>query len=127
MLQKCALQTAVPIEVSARLAQHTVDEAKRYAANSSYEMSDITAAPLKLVRTQAAHTCSTSQRTCVCVYLLLSCKQAACRSSNLLSDGCVRRQALSGPLPRTRCQCRCLLAAESTACRLGAECRMLFV
>lgn len=62
--QKCALQTAVPIEVSARLAQHTVEEAKRYAANSSYEMSDMTAGPLKLVRTP-----STSQRTCVCVYL----------------------------------------------------------
>lgn len=45
MLQKCGLQTAVPIKVSARLAQHTVEEAKRYAANSSYEMSDMTAAP----------------------------------------------------------------------------------
>jgi hypothetical protein len=50
-MQKCALQAAVPIEASARLAQHTPEEAKRYASNSSYEMSDVTAAPLTLVQT----------------------------------------------------------------------------
>lgn len=66
LLQKCALQTAVPIEVSARLAQHTVDEAKRYATNSTFEMADITAAPLKLVRT-LLHPLAAGSRTCCCL------------------------------------------------------------
>lgn len=39
----------MPIEASARLAQHSVEEAKRYSTNCMYELSDITAAPLKLV------------------------------------------------------------------------------
>jgi hypothetical protein len=50
-LQKCALQAGVPIEASVRLAHHTVDEAKRNATNSTYELSNITAAALKLVST----------------------------------------------------------------------------
>jgi hypothetical protein len=53
-LQKCALQAGVPIEASARLAQHTVEEAKRYSTNCTYEMSDITAAALKLVSTASS-------------------------------------------------------------------------
>jgi len=48
-LTKCALQAGVPLEASAWLAQHTLDEAKRYSSNSSCELSDITAAALKLV------------------------------------------------------------------------------
>lgn len=38
----------MPLEHSGRLAAHTVDEAKRYAANSSYE-ADAAWAPIKLV------------------------------------------------------------------------------
>ena len=41
----------MPLEISAKLASHTADEAKRYAANTSYELSDVTATPLKLVGT----------------------------------------------------------------------------
>src|SRR5690242_979938 len=48
-LQKDALQTGVPLEMSAKLASHTADEAKRYSANTSYELNDVTTLPLKLV------------------------------------------------------------------------------
>lgn len=48
-VQKCHLQCGVPLEQSARLAAHTVDECKKYAANANYELSDATATPLKLV------------------------------------------------------------------------------
>lgn len=58
----CFTDWRVPLEASARLAQHSLDEAKRYSTNSSYELSDVTAAALKLVSTHTvahlAHTAS---------------------------------------------------------------------
>jgi hypothetical protein len=56
--QKCALQAGVPIEASALLAQHTVEEAKRYSTNCTYELCDTTAAALKLVRAHLVRTAS---------------------------------------------------------------------
>ena len=38
------------LALSAMLASHSVDEAKRYSANACYELRDDTATPLKLVR-----------------------------------------------------------------------------
>jgi len=40
--------------VSARLAQHSEDEAKRYSTNCTYELCDTTAAALKLVSSPCA-------------------------------------------------------------------------
>ena len=48
-LQKDLMQTGVPLELAAKLASHTVDETKRYAANTCYELSDSSAMPIKLV------------------------------------------------------------------------------
>lgn len=48
-LQKDLLQTGMPMEVLARLASHTVEESKRYAANVCYELNDSNGAPIKLV------------------------------------------------------------------------------
>jgi hypothetical protein len=42
------------IEASARQAQHTVEEAKRYSTNCTYELCDTSAAALKLVRADRA-------------------------------------------------------------------------
>jgi hypothetical protein len=47
-LQKDDTQLGL-LALSAMLASHSVDEAKRYSANACYELRDDTAAPLKLV------------------------------------------------------------------------------
>jgi len=47
-LQKDATQLGL-LGLSAKLASHSEDEAKRYSANACYELSDETAMPLKLV------------------------------------------------------------------------------
>ena len=62
-LQKDALQTGVPLELSARLAAHTTEEAKRYSGNSCYESSDVAAVPLKLVSSVACGSKHTAPRT----------------------------------------------------------------
>jgi hypothetical protein len=48
-LQKDATQWGLLV-VSATLASHSVEEAKRYSANACYELGDESALPLKLVR-----------------------------------------------------------------------------
>lgn len=54
-MQKDALQCGIPLPLSAKLAAHTVEEAKRYSANNTYELSDTTASALKLVSIARAH------------------------------------------------------------------------
>lgn len=49
-LQKDALQTGIPLQLSGKLASHTVEEFQKYAANNTYEMHDVTGRPLVLVR-----------------------------------------------------------------------------
>lgn len=120
--QKCALQAGVPIEASARLAQHTVEEAKRYSTNCTYELCDTTAAALKLVSSPCAH-----RLLCRSARNPLSPRRNSCAvlpwlTLLLLLHVRARRRAQSGGLPTTRCRCRWALEAASIGCRNTTSC-----
>jgi hypothetical protein len=88
--QKCHLQCGVPLEQSGRLAAHTADKCKKYAAsNSSYE-ADAAGAPIKLVSGAVLRAAagSPADSACSCKALARGCPKLLRHCSNL-SQTCV--------------------------------------